>query len=43
LTQAQRLGAATTVIVEGEQSILRRQGAEDERIPTAELVARLSR
>ena len=43
LTQAQRLGAATTVIVEGEESVLRRQGAEDERIPTAELVARLSR
>ncbi|MEP6978631.1 MAG: histidine--tRNA ligase [Thermoleophilia bacterium] len=43
LTQAQRLGAATTVIVEGEQSVLRRQGADDERVPTAELVARLSR
>ena len=43
LTQAQRLGAATTVIVEGEESVLRRQGADDERVPTAELVARLSR
>jgi histidyl-tRNA synthetase len=43
LTQAQRLGAATTVIVEGNSSVLRRQGAEDERVPTSELVARLSR
>lgn len=43
LTQAQRLGAVTTVIVEGEQSVLRRQGTDDERVPTAELVARLSR
>ena len=43
LTQAQRLGAATTVIVEGDESVLRRQGAEDERVPNAELVARLSR
>ena len=43
LTQAQRLGAATTVIVEGDESVLRRQGAEDERVSTAELVAKLSR
>jgi histidyl-tRNA synthetase len=43
LTQAQRLGAATTVIVEGDSSVLRRQGAEDERVATSELVARLSR
>ena len=43
LTQAQRLDAATTVIVEGDASVLRRQGADDERVPTAELVARLSR
>jgi histidyl-tRNA synthetase len=43
LTQAQRLGAATTVIVEGDHSVLRRQGAEDERVPTSELLARLSR
>ncbi len=43
LTQAQRLGAATVVIVEADQSVLRRQGAEDERVPTSELVARLSR
>jgi histidyl-tRNA synthetase len=43
LTQAQRLGAAKTVIVEGEESILRGgQGAGDERVPTGELVARLS-
>ncbi len=43
LTQAQRLGATTTVIVEGDESVLRRQGADDERVPTDELVARLSR
>jgi len=43
LTQAQRLDAATTVIVEGDESVLRRQGAEDERVSTAELVAKLSR
>jgi histidyl-tRNA synthetase len=43
LTHAQRLGAQTIVLYEGEESVLRRQGAEDERVPTAELVARLSR
>ncbi len=43
LTQAQRLGAATTVIVKGDEAVLRRQGTADERVPTAELVARLSR
>ncbi len=42
LTQAQRLGATTTVIVHGDQFVLRRQGADDERVPESELVARLS-
>ncbi|MDQ5821199.1 MAG: histidine--tRNA ligase [Actinomycetota bacterium] len=42
LTQAQRLGAARTVIVEGDESIVRARGSEDERVATEELVARLS-
>jgi histidyl-tRNA synthetase len=41
LTQAQRLAAARTVVVEGDESTIRGQGAEDERVPTEELVARL--
>jgi histidyl-tRNA synthetase len=42
LTQAQRLGAAKIVIVEGDESIVRAQGAEDERVPTDQLLATLS-
>jgi histidyl-tRNA synthetase len=42
LTQAQRLGAAKIVIVEGDESIVRAQGAEDERIPTDKLLATLT-
>jgi len=42
LTQAQRLGAAKIVIVEGDESIVRAQGAEDERVPTDKLLATLT-
>jgi len=38
LTQAQRLGASRTVIVEGDESILRAQGSEDERVATDRLL-----
>ena len=43
LTQAQRLGASRTVIVEGDESIVRAQGSEDERVPTDGLLDTLSR
>ena len=43
LTYAQRLGARAIVMYEGEESVIRRPGADDEQVPTAELVARLSR
>jgi histidyl-tRNA synthetase len=42
LTQAQRLGAATTVIYDGNEAIVRRTGAQDERVAVDELLARLS-
>lgn len=43
LTQAQRLGAATTVIyAAGDEAIVRRTGTQDERVAVDELVARLS-
>ena len=42
LTQAQRLGASRTVIVEGDESIVRAQGSEDERVPTDGLLDTLS-
>jgi histidyl-tRNA synthetase len=41
LTQAARLGAATTVIVGRDQATLRRTGHEDEPIPLDEVAARL--
>jgi len=43
LTYAQRLGARAIVMYEGEESVIRRPGADDESVPTDELVARLSR
>jgi histidyl-tRNA synthetase len=43
LTQAQRLGATRTVIVEGDESIVRAQGSADQRVPTDQLLATLSR
>jgi histidyl-tRNA synthetase len=42
LTQAQRLGASRTVIVEGDESIVRAHGSADERVPTDQLLATLS-
>ena len=42
LTQAQRLGASRTVIVQGDESIVRAQGSEDERVPTDGLLDTLS-
>ena len=42
LTQAQRLGASRTVIVEGDESIVRAQGSEDERVPTGRLLDTLT-
>ena len=42
LTQAQRLGASRTVIVEGDESIVRAQGFEDERVATDRLLDTLS-
>jgi histidyl-tRNA synthetase len=42
LTQAQRVGARTTVIYEGETSRVRRRGQEDEVVPTDELIERLT-
>jgi histidyl-tRNA synthetase len=43
LTQAARLGAATTVIVRARDAVLRRAGAEDETIPHEDVLGRLSR
>jgi histidyl-tRNA synthetase len=43
LTQAQRLGASRTVIVEGDESLVRAQGSGDERVPTDRLLDTLSR
>ena len=42
LTQAGRLGAATTVVVGAERATLRRAGTEDEEVAHADLVRRLS-
>jgi histidyl-tRNA synthetase len=42
LTQAQRLGASRTVIVEGDEAIVRAQGSEDERVATDRLLDTLS-
>jgi histidyl-tRNA synthetase len=42
LTQAQRLGASRTVIVEGDESIVRAQGSADERVPTDQLLVTLT-
>jgi histidyl-tRNA synthetase len=42
LTQAARLGAATTVIVGAHEAVLRRQGTQDEALGHAELLGRLS-
>ncbi len=43
LTHAQRLGARTIVLLEGESATLRRRGEPDETVPAAELPDRLSR
>ncbi len=43
LTQANRLGAQTTVIVGPETALLRRANRADETVPHAEIVGRLSR
>jgi histidyl-tRNA synthetase len=42
LTQAARLGAATTVVVNREGAVLRRAGTQDEVVDHAEIVGRLS-
>jgi histidyl-tRNA synthetase len=42
LTQAQRLGARTTVILEGEQATLRRRGEKDEEVPLNDVLGRLT-
>ena len=42
LTQAQRLGARTTVVVEGDRATIRRRGESDTAVPVAELIARLT-
>jgi histidyl-tRNA synthetase len=42
LTQAGRVGAKTTVVVEADGAILRRQGAADESVSLDELAARLT-
>ena len=42
LTQAGRLGAATTVVVGAEVAAIRRAGSEDETVPHAELLGRLA-
>ncbi|MDX6488056.1 MAG: histidyl-tRNA synthetase [Gaiellaceae bacterium] len=42
LTQAQRLGASRTVIVEGDEAIVRAQGSEDQRVATDRLLDTLS-
>ncbi len=43
LTQAGRLGAATTVVVDSRRATIRRPGSEDEDVTHEELPARLSR
>ena len=43
LTQAQRLGARATVVVEGDRATIRRRGDPDATVPVGELVARLTR
>ncbi len=43
LTQAARLGAATTVVVRGDGASIRRSGQDDEEVPLDELPARLIR
>jgi histidyl-tRNA synthetase len=43
LTQAGRLGAATTVVVDSERATIRRSGSDDETVAHDELPARLSR
>ena len=43
LTQAGRLGAATTVVVDAEGATIRRPGTADERVSHAALVERLAR
>jgi histidyl-tRNA synthetase len=42
LTQAARLGAAVTAVVDGDKAILRRAGHEDEQVRHSELLGRLS-
>ncbi|MDX6512536.1 MAG: histidyl-tRNA synthetase [Gaiellaceae bacterium] len=42
LTQAQRLGARATVVLEGDRATIRRRGESDATVPVAELVARLT-
>jgi histidyl-tRNA synthetase len=42
LTQAQRLGARTTVVVEGDRATIRRRGDSDTTVPAGELVDRLT-
>jgi histidyl-tRNA synthetase len=42
LTQASRLGAATTVVVRESDALLRRQGEEDVEVPHEVLLGRLS-
>jgi hypothetical protein len=42
LTQAARLGAGWTVLVEGEEAIFRQPGREDFTAPLGEVVDRIS-
>ena len=42
LTQAARLGAGWTVLVDGEQATVRQQGREDFSAPLDEVVDRIS-
>jgi len=42
LTQATRLGAATTVVVSSEGAVIRRAGGQDEAVPHESVLARLS-
>ena len=42
LTQAQRLGAAAIVVVEGDQASIRRRGEPDVAVPVGELLDRLT-
>jgi histidyl-tRNA synthetase len=43
LTQAQRLGAPTTVVIEGDEATIRRRGESDATVPVSALVDRLTR